>query len=107
MNTANLTKTVLRNTVDYQKTDVFSKDIFFDKVKEPMIVVVDENNQFVDGFRIVAVNHQEIDCMVKEMIFYTDCIPVGETVRQYGALFYGTTFEKVYGNKKSIEKVVI
>ncbi|MBK5482977.1 hypothetical protein JFV29_14090 [Peribacillus sp. TH16] len=107
MNTANLTKMVLRNTVDYQTTDVLSKDIFFDEVKEPMFVIVDENNQLVDGFRIVAVNHQEIDCMVEEMIFYTDSIPAGETGRQYGTLFYGTTFEKIYGNKKSTEKGVI
>lgn len=107
MNTENLTAMVLRNTVDYQTTDVLTMDIFFNEVKEPMIVVVDENNQLVEGFRIVAVNNKEIDCMVENMIFYTDSIPAGESGRQYGALFYGTTFEKIYGNKESAEKGVI
>jgi hypothetical protein len=78
-------------------------DMFFDEVKEPTIVVINEVKQLVDSFRIVAAGHEEIDCMVKNMIFYTSSIPTGRVKKKYSTIFYGVDPLSVYTEEKSTQ----
>lgn len=88
---------VIRNTVDLFSAVDPTLEILFEEVKEPVVLIM-ENGQVVDSFKIVARTHEEVDLMIKHKLFYTDSLSHEECPRQIaGTIFSGATYEMVYG----------
>jgi hypothetical protein len=68
-------------------------DEFYDaqsELNEPMVIICDLNNtRVLEHFHVVARDMEDFNTMFKLKIFYTSDLPKGESVRKYGALFYG------------------
>ena len=106
MNVGKNFKTMLvSNTVDINGTpqEIMSKQ---NEVKEPMLIIMDENNQFIEAFNIIAADRDDLDFMYKNKIFYTDSIPAGKTIRKYEAIFYGTTSEEQEEANRNHEEAI-
>lgn len=70
-------------------------------LKEPMVLVMDwDSKEYIEHFNIVAKDYEEFLLMDKMKIFYTSSIPKGETVKKYGAIFYGVSKYRNRGRKK-------
>lgn len=83
----NLNVMVVSNTSVFASAEEFMNSQ--DEMKNPMIIVMDQENKVLDYYWIEAENAKELALMLEKKLFFTSSIPVDTTLNKYGAIFVG------------------
>jgi len=66
---------------------------FMESQKEminPLVLILsNKTGEYVEHFKIVAEDDEDLNLMYQYKLFYTSSIPEGEMISKYGATFYG------------------